>query len=99
MPRARAGSAASRARRTRRRGDPFGGAFGIAWRQQRGSGGEVDSELFGPDVSEMPQADIPEARTPIEAWCQQFVNRWVFLAHQRPDALAELRQLLAEAQK
>lgn len=33
----------------------------------------------------------------IDIWCQQLVNRWVYLKHQRPDALIELRNLIAAA--
>lgn len=59
----------------------------------------MDSPLFGPDVSEEPAQVIEEVGDPIQIWCRQFVNRWVLLAHQRPTALAELNELIAEARK
>lgn len=59
----------------------------------------MDSELFGPDISEEERPEVViEVGDPIAVWSWQFVNRWVFLAHQRPAALKELRAFL-EAHK
>lgn len=55
----------------------------------------MDSDLFGPDVSEAPHEPIDDVGDEIEVSMRQFVNRWVFLPHQRATALAELRLLLA----
>lgn len=57
----------------------------------------MESSLFGPDVSESPVEPIEEVGDPIEVWSRQFVNRWVFLKHQRPVALVELQNLIAAA--
>lgn len=57
----------------------------------------MDSDLFGHDVGAGDQRQPVEVT--IEVGCRQFVNRWVFLAHQRPAALAELTELIAEARK
>ena len=59
----------------------------------------MDSDLFGPDVSDAPIVPIAEVGDRIEVWSRQFVNRWVFLSHQRAVALAELQELIAEAKK
>lgn len=40
---------------------------------------------------------VEDVGDPIEAWSRQLVNRWVMLPHQRPDALIELRNLIAAA--
>ena len=48
--------------------------------------------LDGEDSAQAPTDDI-------DTRCRQFVNRWVFLKHQRPVALMELRELIAEAKK
>jgi len=62
--------------------------------------GIASGGLFGPDVSdEYDGADIPEEGDRVGVWSAQFVNRWVFLKHQRPAALAELDRLIAEARK
>lgn len=53
-----------------------------------------DSTLFGPDVSDEPRPEIEVIGDTIEVWSAQFVNRWVFLKHQRPAALKELRELI-----
>lgn len=55
----------------------------------------MESQLFGPDVSDTPPEAIEEVGDTIEVWSRQFVNSWVFLAHQRPSALKELKELLA----
>jgi len=61
----------------------------------------MESDLFGPDVSDDPARNEPieEVGDRIEVWSSQFVNRWVFLKHQRPAALKELRELITEARK
>ena len=55
----------------------------------------MDSQLVGPDVTDRPIEEIEEVGDPVEVSARQFVNRWVFLKHQRPAALAELRELLS----
>jgi hypothetical protein len=59
----------------------------------------MESDLFGPDLSDRPVDPVEEVGDTIEVWSAQFVNRWVFLKHQRPDALRELRELITEARK
>jgi len=54
----------------------------------------MESSLYGPDVSNAHVAVIEEVGDRIEVWSRQFVNRWVFLKHQRPAALKELKELL-----
>lgn len=57
-----------------------------------------DGGLLGPDISDHPiepVAVIVSDDVDVRAW--QFCNRWVFLAHQRPHALKELRKLIADA--
>ena len=39
-----------------------------------------------------------EGEEPVEVWCRQFVNRWVFLRDQRPDALEELLEFVRSIQ-
>lgn len=56
----------------------------------------MESELFGPDESDTPTEPIEVVGDRIDVWCGQFVNRWVFLAHQRAAALTELRELIVE---
>lgn len=58
---------------------------------------EMESTLFGPDDSDTPTEVIEEVGDFFEVSARQFVNRWVFLKHQRPVALAELRDLIAAA--
>lgn len=58
-----------------------------------------DSNLFGPDVSDQPTPEIEVVGDEVEIWSAQFVNRWVFLKHQRPAAMAELRELIARARE
>ena len=48
--------------------------------------------LMPPDAPDSPESDL-------DIRCRQFVNRWVFLPHQRKAALAELTELIAEAKK
>lgn len=55
----------------------------------------MQSSLFGPDASDEPIEEILEVGDTVEVWSRQFVNRWVFLKHQRPHALKELEELLA----
>jgi hypothetical protein len=55
----------------------------------------MDSDLFGPDISEQPQPPVEEVGDEVEVWSAQLINRWVFLKHQRPAALKELRELIA----
>jgi len=56
------------------------------------------SDLNGPDISDEPREEIvEEVGDAVEVWAWQFCNRWVFLAHQRPAALKELYELIAEA--
>lgn len=52
-----------------------------------------EPNLFGPGDGVPPSPDDLDVR----AW--QFVNRWVFLPHQRQVALEELKDLIAEAKK
>jgi hypothetical protein len=56
-------------------------------------------DLFGPDISDAPIESIEEVGNTIDIWSAQFVNRWVFLKHQRPAALKELRELLDAAKQ
>ena len=53
--------------------------------------------LFGPDLAERiePAVEVIGDELEVRAW--QFCNRWVFLPHQRPAALRELRELVARA--
>lgn len=55
-----------------------------------------EGDLFGPDISDAPRqtVDLGDAGDPIDLTAQQLVNRWVFLEHQRPAALKELRELI-----
>lgn len=57
----------------------------------------LESSLFGPDSSDVPTEPIEEVGDFFEVSARQFVNRWVYLAHQRPIALHELRILIAQA--
>jgi hypothetical protein len=59
----------------------------------------MESDLFGPDISDEPRPDVEEVGDTIDIWAAQHVNRWVFLKHQRPDALRELHELIAEVRK
>lgn len=59
----------------------------------------MESDLFGLDVSDQPVEPIAEVGDRVEVWCRQFVNRWVFLPHQRKAALAEIKELIEEARK
>lgn len=67
----------------------------------RATGGGAMSQtgdLFGPDASDAPREEVViEVENPIDVAAWQFCNRWVFLEHQRPHALKELRVLLADA--
>lgn len=56
----------------------------------------MELDLFGHDASDDP-ADAVEQLGDLELGMRTFVNRWVILAQQRPAALAELKQLIAEA--
>lgn len=59
---------------------------------------EDDSPLVGPDAADQPIETIQEfGGDQIDVAARQFVNRWVFLAHQRPAAIKELRILIAQA--
>lgn len=55
--------------------------------------------LNGPDLADSPVEPIEEVGDELEVWARQFVNRWVFLKHQRQAALKELGELIAEAKK
>ena len=55
----------------------------------------TERELFELDVC--PEGAPDEVGDPVDVTARQFVNRWVFLSHQRPLALAELRDLIAKA--
>jgi hypothetical protein len=57
----------------------------------------VTGDLFGPDLIDLPREAVEEVGDPIQVWSAQFVNRWVFLSHQRPSALRELKELISEA--
>jgi len=58
----------------------------------------MSGDLFGPDISDGHDGKpVEEVGDRIEVWSRQFVNRWVFLPHQRPLALEELARLIAEA--
>lgn len=61
--------------------------------------GEDQGDLFGPDVSEQPEQVEIVGSDHIDVWAWQFCNRWVFLLHQRPLALKELRELIAAVTK
>lgn len=58
-----------------------------------------ESELNGPDFADQPDERIEVVGDTVDVWAGQFVNRWVFLKHQRPAALEELHELIAEVRK
>lgn len=58
-----------------------------------------ESDLFGPDLSDQPESEIEVVEDGVEIWSAQFVNRWVFLKHQRPAALKELGELVEHVRK
>ncbi len=54
-------------------------------------------DLLGPDISnESPIEAIEEVGDRDDVFCRQFVNRWVFLPHQRAAALRELQDRIRE---
>ena len=55
---------------------------------------DMDSDLFGPDVSDAPVEPIKVVGDTVNVWSAQFLNRWVFLPHQRVAALKELKELI-----
>lgn len=55
--------------------------------------------LVGPDVADTAEPPIEVVGNTVNAWAFQFVNRWVFLHHQRAAALEELKQLIEEARR
>lgn len=52
------------------------------------------SDLCGPDVSDEPTGVVEEVGDEFTGF-RQWINRWVFLKHQRPAAFKELQELLA----
>lgn len=55
----------------------------------------VQDELF--PLPDPPPREVEARASDIKTWSRQFVNRWVFLKHQRDDALKELEELIAAA--
>lgn len=60
---------------------------------------DAPDDLFGPpDVPMHGTPDVvEEVGDPVVVGCRQFIRRWVFFAHHRATALAELQDLIAKA--